>query len=202
MQGAVADKKKTLRVRFEVVHAFGVSITWNPDQVRLTRPKVFGECSLLTYSWQKEPDRGNSCSLMTARQLPQREDWRRRDVPRQHMKRTHLVDAWVVNDFVRDVQLAVWIALAGLVCHLHSPLNTPTKAISFRKVDCHISELKLVSISPHLQLTGCSKGLHDVIVTALVCADGGIGCVKSSDMSGRMPFGHSVKYGLSGQEVS
>lgn len=82
---------------------------------------------------------------------------------------TYLVDLGVVDNFVGDIDFLVREAPAGLICHAHSPLNTPAVAISLGKLNSDITLLPDVALFTHLS-NKASRGVTNTVVLHLLLA--------------------------------
>ena len=57
----------------------------------------------------------------------------------------HLIDCWIVNNLICDMQISSWILLPGFVCHLHCSLHPPAVPISLSQLDLDVLHMKSIS---------------------------------------------------------
>jgi len=63
----------------------------------------------------------------------------------------NLINPWIMNDFIGDVDLAVREPLPGFVRHLHSALNPPTESVGVSQHNCDVSMSEQITVLSHLR---------------------------------------------------
>lgn len=62
------------------------------------------------------------------------------------IKFRHLINSWVVNNFIGDPNLLIWKLFPRFISNLDSPLNAPAKTIRFRQFYGNIPPFILIPI--------------------------------------------------------